>query len=139
MEQSQESLSKMDPGSDFGHSVLRDKYNFTPINTIKSYFHKFSALPMLSRHQHGSSSTMTQVADKVQLIPSCAVGVYGDEDCEGEMIAYSMHWNGEPSCFNLTRSKGSYYASVSCIASTQPTSQTTTQTSDATIYISVGT
>jgi hypothetical protein len=69
----------------------------------------------------------------------CVVGVYGDSACEGEMIAYSMHWNGEPSCFNLTGSKGSYYASASCLAPTQSTSQTTTLTSDATIYISVGT
>jgi hypothetical protein len=29
------------------------------------------------------------------------------------MIVYSMHWNGEPSYFNLTESKGQYYASVS--------------------------
>jgi hypothetical protein len=63
----------------------------------------------------------------------CVVGVYGDMFCEGKMIAYSMHWNGEPSCFNLTESKGSYYASVSCLAPTQSTAQTTTQTSRATL------
>jgi hypothetical protein len=38
----------------------------------------------------------------------CIVSVYIDEVCESELIVYSMHWNGEPSCFNLTRSKGSY-------------------------------
>jgi hypothetical protein len=68
----------------------------------------------------------------------CVVGVYGDKDCEGEMIAYAMHWNGEPSCFNLTGSKGSYYASASCLAPTKSASQTPTLTSDGTIYLSVG-
>lgn len=68
----------------------------------------------------------------------CVVGVYTDEVCESELIAYSMHWNGEPPCFNLTGSKGSYWASVSCIAPTKSTSQTATPSSDATIYLSVG-
>jgi len=67
----------------------------------------------------------------------CVVGVYGDEFCEGELIAYAMHFYEEPSCFNLT-GLGSYYASASCIAPTQSTSQTTTLTSDGTIYFSVG-
>jgi hypothetical protein len=67
----------------------------------------------------------------------CVVGVYGDESCEGELIAYSMHWDGEPSCFNLTGSPGWYYASVSCIAPTQSTSQITTLTINAELIVSV--
>jgi hypothetical protein len=51
----------------------------------------------------------------------CVVGVYGDSYCSGNMIAYAMHWNGEPSCFNLSGSTESYYATISCLAPTQST------------------
>ncbi len=51
----------------------------------------------------------------------CVVGVYGDELCKGKMIAYSILWDWEPFCFNLTESKRLYYASVFCLAPAQTT------------------
>ena len=72
----------------------------------------------------------------------CVVGVYGDDSCKGELIAYTMHFDEEPSCFNLTGLgsywSGLYYTSASCIAPTQSTSQTTTLTNDRAIYVLVG-
>jgi hypothetical protein len=60
----------------------------------------------------------------------CVIGVYQEKTCDNRtMIAYAMHWNGEPSCFPFNgTADGTYYASISCIEGTESTQLLATPT-----------
>jgi hypothetical protein len=58
----------------------------------------------------------------------CVIGIYTDNACNN-MIAYAMHWDGEPTCFPLTGSPdGTYYSQISCVSPSPSASQTASQT-----------
>jgi hypothetical protein len=59
----------------------------------------------------------TQNASSVRILNpnSCVVQIFQEKTCEN-LIAYAMHWDGEPSCFPLSGAEdGTYYVSIGCL------------------------